>query len=485
MTEDSIPAVRLLVVSKESAVLRPLWSLGQLNSWQIETVGSSWDALERVQSGTVPDLLLLDVPRGDMERLQTLRWLRRMRPELPILLVGHGGDAEPRKEAIRLGAREYLQWPLRENELELAIRSHLSSRSDKVDNEIEDGIEEISEDAFFIGASPVMQKVRLQAELLAQANFPVLIVGEKGSEKEAVARLIHKVSARAGQRFHKVNCAALSSGPWENTLFGSAPIGRKAGRPGPEGLEAGASGTIFFDEVSELPMSSQAKLLYVLKQGHFAGAEAAEADLRVMAATSANLGQSLAEGSLREDLYCRLSAFSVYVPPLRERKEDIPLLLANAMKGFAKHYDLPAKVFSSKLLQRCQAYSWPGNLRELETFVKRYLVMEGEEAALSNFQREGDSPRRGASTDGPQPGFEVPIKTGAPGLKLLVKGVKGEAERNAIASALEQTHWNRKAAARLLKVSYRTLLYKIQQYHMAPREAEVTNWSWANGAKSN
>src|SRR5580698_3724407 len=213
-TENAIEVTRLLVVSKEPTVVRSLWSIGETNSWQLETVGSGWEALEFVQAGVTPDLLLLDLPRGDGDSLHILRWLRRLRPNMPIILLCYPEDAGRKNEAIRLGAQDYLIRPLNDEQLASVIRGQLSSRNDSADMEL------ASEDAFFVGASPIMRKLRAQAELLAQANVPVLILGETGSGKDTAARLIHKLSVRSGFRFLKVNCADLPGDLLETELFG-------------------------------------------------------------------------------------------------------------------------------------------------------------------------------------------------------------------------------------------------------------------------
>jgi DNA-binding NtrC family response regulator len=269
-----------------------------------------------------------------------------------------------------------------------------------------------------------------------------------------------------------VNCAALPGDVLEAELFGQEQSVTVNGRAKPGKLELCDKGTLFLDEITEMPLGVQAKLLHVLQDGYCVrsgGDSRVEVDVRIVAATEMNVEQALAERKLREDIYYRLSAFTVHVPPLRQRKDEIPLLLAYFMNQLAKRYALPPRHFSRGIIEACQNYAWPGNLRELEKFVKRYLVA-GDEGPAISFDREEDNlPETwpGEETNGTT--FKtIESEQGGSGLKSLLQSVKGEAERNAIATALEQTRWNRKAAARLLKVSYRTLLYKIQQYHMSP-----------------
>jgi two-component system response regulator AtoC len=495
VTENAIEAVRLLAVSREPAVVRSLWSIGEVNSWQLETVGSGWEALESVQAGITPDLLLLDLPRGDADSLHILRWLRRLRPNLPIILICYPDDAGRRDEAIRLGAQDYLVRPVDDEQLEFVIRGHLGSRSETIEMDLaSEDIEQVSDDAFFVGASPVMRKLRAQAELLAQANVPVLILGESGSGKDTAARLIHKLSIRSGFKFLKVNCAALPGDLLETELFGyerSDSTGSVRSKPGK--LELCEKGTILLDEIAEMPTSVQSKLLQVLQNKQFfrpGSGATVEVDVRILAATSANIERALSEKKLREDVYYRLSAFTVQAPPLRQRKDELPLLLRHFMHHLAKHYGLPPRTFSPSVLDACHAYSWPGNLRELEEFVKRYLMMGDKELAFGMPKSE-HGPGNGYAAHRSEPtratldvGENGDRPSGLNSLKSLVQSVKWEAERNAIATALEKTAWNRKAAARLLKVSYRTLLYKIEQYHMSSSETHPSVFP-GNGTKGN
>lgn len=505
MIENSIEAARVLAVSKDPGVVRSLWSIVEANAWQLETVGSGWDALESVQAGSTPDLLLLDLPRGDADSLHILRWLRRLRPNLPIILVCHPEDAGRKNEAIRLGAQDYLVRPIEDKKLEFSISGQLNSSSQGIAVEIaSEDIEQVSEDAFFVSASPVMRKLRAQAELLAQASVPVLVLGEVGSGKDTTARLIHKLSVRSGFKFLKVNCAALPGDLLETELFGydrsdsTGSVRSKTAK-----LELCEKGTILLDEITEMPTSVQSKLLQVLQNKQFfrpgSGATVA-VDVRILAATSASIERALGEKKLREDLYYRLSAFTVQTPPLRQRKDELPLLLRHFMHHLAKHYGLPPRTFSPSVLDACHAYSWPGNLHELEEFVKRYLMMGDKELVFVTPTSE-HAPTNGkaavksgpiskthfadenfASQDFGKSEEERPASLNS--LKSLVQSVRHEAERNAIASALEKTGWNRKAAARLLKVSYRTLLYKIEQYHMSSSESHPSSFS-ANGTRGN
>jgi two-component system, NtrC family, response regulator AtoC len=254
----------------------------------------------------------------------------------------------------------------------------------------------------------------------------------------------------------------------------SGTSGSKSGE-----LELCHGGTLLLDEFTEIPARLQAKLLCVLQDKHlfrFDG-NAIDVDVRVLATTNVDLEKAVAEKKLRQDLYYRLNAFTIEMPPLRERSEELQVLLNHCMIRMAQRYGLPSRDFSSALLSACQNYSWPGNLRELENFVKRYLVMGDQSLAFWEIRSMGNGggPEEVAQASSPEP---APPGNGQDtadieGLKTLVRSVKGQTEKDAISTTLEKTGWNRKQAARLLRISYRSLLYKIDQYQLAKPAA---NW---------
>jgi two-component system, NtrC family, response regulator AtoC len=344
-------------------------------------------------------------------------------------------------------------------------------------------IERISEELYFIAASPATRRLRTQAELLSQTDVPVLITGEAGSGKTTAARLIHSLSIRSSFPFMEVKCAMLTSDLLENDLFGyehASANGRPESTLGK--FEQCAKGSILLDEFDAMPGEVQRRLLKLLETGEFVrcgGQNPIRADVRIIAATCGDLELAAAEKRVQEELFYRLSVFELRVPPLRERHEEIPLLLGHLMNRLTRRYGVPAPRFSSVLLDACQQHPWPGNLRELENFAKRFLAHGDEDAALQElhsrpdhgFAPRGENGNGHAQTSVDSSNVHRSKLQSADvrsSLKLLVRNAKGEAERGAIAQALEQTHWNRKAAARLLNVSYRALLYKIQEYHLAP-----------------
>src|SRR5712692_4031512 len=450
LAENSMEqSAQILLVSQERSTRSLPW-IGSENGWRLETVGSAWEALELVRSTAGPDLIVLDMTQNESEGLHPLRWLRRVRPDLPVLVLANSNDPNQKLEALRSGAQDYLVRPLQPQQLETAIRRSLFHHTDSAESEIvADEIEQIGDEMFFVAASPTMRKLRAQAELLAQVSAPVFIMGENGSGKELAARLIHKLSVRSGFRFLKLDCSTLPGDALESELFGTAS-GNGRNKPGK--LELCHRGTLLLDQITEMPLSLQTKLLHVLQDGYFVrqGSDLrVEVDVRILAATPVNIEPAIAERRLREDLYYRLSAFTVHVPALRQRKEEIPLLLGYFMNRLARRYSLPARIFSAAAVEACQRHSWPGNLRELEGFVKRYLVIGDGRLDASAKDQDSDMAFWNSYLPSPeeQAAFRVePVeqKTGISGLKSLVQCVKGETERNAIASALDQARWNRK-----------------------------------------
>ena len=479
MADTTVDTARLLVISREDSLLDPLSSLGESNAWQVETALSGWEAMERVQSEAAPNLLLLDLPRGEKDSLHILRWLRRLRPELPILVTCYPEDLAQKKEAIRLGAEEVFVRPFDEDQLEVAIRRHLADPAGI--NEIEiasDEVESVGEDEFFLSASPVMQKLRAQAELLAQADVPVLILGEPGSGKRTVARLVHKLSIRSGFPFLRVNCAAVPGELLESELFGKSPSGNGIKQTMPGKLLLAEKGTLLLEEISEMPLSTQARLLQVLQDKHFLRSDKEKpvpVEVRILASSGIKIEQAIEDKKVREDLYYRLSAFTIHVPPLRKRREEIKMLLHYTMHKFARYYGLPPAEFSPAAIDACMNHTWPGNLQELESFVKRYMVAGDQELRFGStaFLPASERGNGHSHSLGGQDTVMTTRETTQDhaSLKSFLQSVKSEAERKAIAAALEKTGWNRKAAARMLRVSYRSLLYKIEQYRMVAPQA--------------
>jgi len=453
----------ILVVDDEPGMLRYLQTLLEADSYRVATAAGGEEALRQVQQDPYPDLVLLDLLMPGLNGLQTLEQLSKLRPGIPVVMLSCVGDTRKVAQAIRLGAQDYLTKPFQKATLDAVLSHCLQPRSLPLENHRNGHeVDELSDDVFFVAASPVMRRLRNQISQVAGFNVPVLLLGESGTGKEVAARLIHKLSPRAQRPLRKVNCAALPGELLESELFGyEAGAFTGAARPKPGQFELCDKGTILLDEIGEMPPGLQAKLLQVLQDQSFCrlgGRSIVQVDVRILAATNIDIAQSIAVGKLRPDLYYRLNAFTLQMPPLRERREEIPLLLRHFMALYANRYGRTALSVSPALVEACLRHTWPGNLRELENFVKRYLILGDESLVLNELKALPSSSPTETS---------IRIQAAAGGdLKTLVRGLKGEAEAEAISQALDRTKWNRKEAARLLQISYKALLYKIRQYNI-------------------
>jgi len=474
----------ILLVSREPLSLKSVWDASEANSWQVDPVRSGLEALERVETGQPASVILLDLSADDHDGLPTLRWLRRVGPHIPVVVLSQSDNDPQVMDAMRLGAEDYVVKPCQRGDLERVLRRHVAPPA--AEHSLDAGagaIESIGDNFYFVAASPATQRLRARASLLAQVAVPVLITGESGSGRETAARLIHKLSIRSEFPFAKIDCSLLPAEVLERELWGE---GRERDGEGvrqlPGKFDLCRKGSILLDEVDSLPDHLQSKLLNLFqsKQVFRNGNEAsANGDVRVMASTSVDAQVLAAAGRLREDLWHWLSTFVLHVPSLRERRDEIPLLPEHFMSRLAKRYGLPARRLSPELCDACRRYSWPGNLREMENFVRRYLVMGDESVAQSELQggpvvQAASAPRQRVEVD------RLVVHNGGngdkQGLKSLLRTVKGEAERTAISRALDETHWNRKAAARQLNISYRALLYKIQQHQMTPPKTQSSEF---------
>src|ERR1039457_4406710 len=456
---------KILLVDDEPGMLRYIRTLLEVDNHKVETASTGEEAVAMVQKGLHPDLVLLDLLMPGIDGLQTLEQLRKVQPSIKVVMLSCVSDTRKVVQAIRLGAQDYLTKPFQKVELDAVIDQCLGTNKQNYPGEVE----EIADEVFFIAASPVMRKLRSQAALVANVDIPVLMLGESGTGKEVMARLIHKLSPRAHRTFLKVNCAAVPADLLESELFGyeaGAFTGANHAKPGK--FELCNKGTILLDEIGEMPPLLQAKLLHVLQDQTFSrlgSRTLVKVDVRILAATNIDIPEALANKRLREDLYYRLNAFTMSLPPLRDRKEEIPILLKHFMSRMSESYARPPLPLSGPLMEACLRHSWPGNLRELSNFIKRYLVLGDETLAASELQPRPDG---GGGMHAHAVGrTAVAGAESAGGLKSLSRNAKDEAEAEAIARALEETNWNRKQAAALLQISYKALLYKIRQYGIA------------------
>jgi DNA-binding NtrC family response regulator len=456
----------ILLVDDEPGMLRYIRTLLEVDEHKVQTATTGEEAVDQVQKGLSPDLVLLDLLMPGIDGLQTLEQLRQIKPGLKVVMLSCVSDTRKVVQAMRLGAIDYLTKPFQKAELDSVISACVGGgKAESYAGEVE----ELCDDVFFVAASPAMKKIRAQAALVANVDIPVLLLGESGTGKEVLARLIHKLSPRAHRTFLKVNCAAVPADLLESELFGyeaGAFTGANHAKPGK--FELCNKGTILLDEIGEMPPLLQAKLLHVLQDQTFSrlgSRTVIKVDVRILAATNINIPEAIATKRLREDLYYRLNAFTLSLPPLRDRKEEIPILLKHFMSRMSESYARSPLPLGPALMEACLRHPWPGNLRELSNFIKRYLVLGDENLAASELQPRSDG---GGGSQADSAGRTATAGAdNAGGLKSLARSAKDEAEAEAIARALEETNWNRKQAAVLLQISYKALLYKIRQYGIA------------------
>lgn len=440
----------------------------------LESLGCTVDSLESFdvadicRAAPIADLLLMDTTLPDSDLGSRMAKLRQARPELNVVLLLPANNQAGFLTAAREGVYDVLPKPFLKHQLDAILRRVrdrvISTQAQTSGSTIIR--EELGNGAFFLAATPAMKKIYDQAAAIAHADIPVLITGESGVGKEVVARLIHRLSRRSNEEWLKINCAALPVDLLESELFGyeaGAFTGAMKAKPGK--FEMCDKGTLLLDEIGEMSPQLQAKLLHVLQDGTFCrlgGRGEKHTNTRILAATNIDIQKALAEKTFREDLYYRLSTFVLHIPPLRERREEIPYILTQMSDQLAINHHLEPVSFSPQMIAACVAYHWPGNLRELGNFIKRYLVIRDEPAALADLESK-------------IPGYFVPVPdrvssvtaTTSPDLKSMVRGLKDQAEMQAIRETLAETKWNRRIAAARLNISYKALLYKIRQYNLS------------------
>jgi two-component system, NtrC family, response regulator AtoC len=325
-------------------------------------------------------------------------------------------------------------------------------------------IGDIPPEAIVFGQSEAMQALRDRLAKVASANVPVLIHGESGTGKDIIARMVHALSPWKSGPFVKVNCPAIPGTLLESELFGyerGAFTGAYGSKPGR--VEMAHRGTLFLDEISELDMSLQSKLLQLLQDGQFCriGAQAdKKVEVRVVCATNRRLEDEIENGTFRQDLYYRINVVNLFMPPLRERRGDIEGLVSYFLDFYNRKYNCKARPLSPELMDVLQKYHWPGNIRELENQMKRYVILGSEDVISADLQpREADLLTTDINFDGPI------------SLKKLTRQATRALERKIILKVLHNHHWNRKQAARTLNISYRALLYKIRDAGLPPNRA--------------
>jgi len=430
-----------------------------------------------------PTAIILSVVEAGMPALSHVVWARKRSPPIPVVVLVSPDQGGIAAEALKLGATDAVMMPADPADLLAVLRpmqqkdeGSASGRSkpEYLRRPAADG-------AVFVSRSPKMLELWNVATTVARTDVPVLILGESGVGKEVLARFIHRHSRRADGPLVRVNCAALPHDLLESELFGydrGAFTGAVCDKPGK--FELADKGCIVLDEIGEMPPSLQAKLLHVLEDGEFSrlgGKRPAKVDVRVLALTNRKLHEAMPRGEFREDLYFRLSVVKIEIPPLRERKEDIPLLAAYLLKRHRDPLASPMEELKPELIDAFMKYHWPGNVRELENTVRRYLILPGLDIGLNTAAAlpasVPDPPKRAmavAAAAGPAPISSSVVQYPGPNDTVSLKNVGSmaadSAEREMVVHVLEQTNGNRSRAARRLNISYRALLNKLKKWQI-------------------
>lgn len=460
---------RILIVDDDPSVQRLLEKFLLGEGYVPLAVGNATAALEAIRRER-PDLLLLDIRLPDANGLDLLN--EQLLPELGdyrvIVLSGYG-TSQDAEAAVMAGAFDYLTKPLSLSRLAIVVRNCL--RVQRLSEEME----ELSGGASLpvslrdlVGASAPMQALREQIKRVAPFDVPILILGESGTGKELVARAIHALSGRRKGPFVPLDCGALPETLVEAEVFGYAR-GAFSGavQPKPGKVESAEGGTLLLDEIGNIPLHSQPKLLRVLQTNmveRLGSNRPVAVNVRVLSATNACLQQRVEEGSFRLDLYHRLNTVTLTVPPLRERKEDIPLLAHYMLMKANRAYRKSIRGLSAETMATLEAYRWPGNVRELDNAIRSAVILADNLVEPAHLPQPVLVP-----ADEPESAPRPAMKPGE-SLTHLRRRTSGEAERTSILKALEEAGWNKAEAARRLKVDYKTLYLKMKRYKIPPKK---------------
>ncbi|MCK6480784.1 MAG: sigma-54 dependent transcriptional regulator [Planctomycetes bacterium] len=452
----SLPRVKVLVVDDEEghaeAMAETLSSLGSEVSFA--TTGA--EGLRRIAEED-PDLVLTDLVLGDASGMDVLRAARAGRPDREVIVISGRGGIESAVEAMKAGAATYLRKPLRVEEVREVVRKVVEKQAlGRTNVELRRRLEERFGFQGIVGTSPAMQRVFEVLRNVASTSATVLILGESGTGKELVAQALHHNSRRASGPFLAINCAALSEGVLESELFGHEKGSFTGAMRTHRGkFEAADGGTLFLDEVGDMPLDLQAKLLRVIeaRQLYRVGSNTpVKVDVRLVAATHRDLRALVKEGRFREDLFFRLNVVSIPLPPLRERRDDIPVLATAFLREFRETHGKDVEGFSPAVLDALRAHPWPGNVRELRNAVESMVVVARGRLLDADSLPPGIGPGAPAAPPGPTPATALAGMTLAQAEEVLVRG------------ALEAEAGNRERAARALGISERTLYRKIKEF---------------------
>ncbi len=448
-------AQRILIVDDDASLRDSLALVLGAEGYEIVTAADGSEALATLEEGP-PDLVLCDLRMPGMDGLQLLPELSRRAPEATVILMSAYGSDDLAIEAMRRGAYDYLPKPCPPSEVLLVIRKAQERERLRRENQLlRREVQRALGERPVVAASPAMIQVLETVERAAEFKATVLLSGESGTGKEVMARVIQAQSPRRDAPFVAVNCGAIPEALLESELFGHAKGAFTGASRARRGLFLEADGgTLFLDEIGELPLPLQVKLLRVLQEEEVrpvGESKPRRVDVRVIAATARNLEKEVEAGRFREDLFYRLNVLHVHVPPLRERRKDIPLLVDHFLARSRNRLGRPVRRVADDALERLLAYPWPGNVRELENVIERAVILaEGDRVTLRELPESVVSPRSGAAA--PEAG------------DLSLRRARRSLEADLIRRALRATGGNRTHAARLLEISHRALLYKIKEY---------------------
>ncbi len=463
---------KILVIDDDPKVA---WLLSEGLGSKFEFV-SARDGSEGLQmvSTEKPDLILLDIKMPGMTGIEVLEKLNKLETRPDVIMVSGHGDTEYVVDSIKLGAAEFVNKPFDVQEIEIHINGVLERRNLKREvNELKTELQSQSAYAGFIGDSDAMVKVKEIIEQVADSELTVLIRGESGTGKEIAARSLHQLSSRKDRPFIKVNCAAIPRDLLEAELFGYEKGAFTGAHKTKQGrFEIAHKGTIFLDEIGDMPMELQSKLLQVLEQQEFVrvgGITSIHVDVRIVCATNRNLEEAIHEKTFRDDLFYRLNEITLFLPPLRERPSDTPLLVDHFLEKYNKLYSKQFESLSSETIDKLIHFAWPGNVRQLENMIKQVVVRGDESIILDLINSASATAKRlttssggGSSSAAHEP--EEVLDTYS--LKERVGRRVAQEEKRLISEVLNKTNWNRRKAAEMLEISYRSLLYKIKDYNL-------------------
>jgi DNA-binding NtrC family response regulator len=447
----------ILIVDDARSTRKALETMLTREDYTVSTAASGKAALAIVEQQDI-DLLLCDIKMPKMDGLSVLRRMKAAHEGCVVVMMSGYGDVTAAVAAMKDGAFDYLAKPLHRDEVLRVVQKALAVRTLLVENLLlKHQVRNQFTRAQVIGSSPAWRRVCALVEQVAPTSATVLLTGESGTGKELIAGLMHHLSARADGPFIILNAAALPTTLLEAELFGhekGAFTGAAHRKPGH--FELADSGTLFLDEIGDMPPDVQAKLLRVLQDGTFqrlGGTRVLDVDVRLVAATNKDLVQEVAAGRFRQDLYYRLNVITIDLPPLRERRADIPLLAAHFLRYYSEQNGKEVQGIQAEALHHLQAYEWPGNVRELQNVIERAVVLT-QESALTVEDLQLDTQRNALG-----------VPTGAH-FVLPATATLAQIEREAIVQALKQNHNNRQAVARQLKIGAATLYRKFKAYQI-------------------